>query len=319
MFNGRLYVRRVETDGLVQSSLNLLSRDILGEVWVRFDQGRKTPETVVAVRGSEHLNRVSSGRINNQPPHFFHDRPVQARVDLVDQQDAFCGLYERKREGEKTPHAVPIAAERHPATASMKSQQSTGSAGSCPRRVTCQKVDGLKIVLKDLHGSDDFGFTPFCQHLVPHLSHGVEIERFRCDELNGGRPRSSLGPRSPKSEVPRRQGATFRYGKCGHLERVPLHPKDKREGLVYIVVIEERGLVLEIGQMDLNGDMSVFVTRKAKTRSWLKAMTVETMGDIGASLLVSLAGLIYLSPTICRTYENEWIPLRYQEMYGFQD
>ena len=52
--------------------------------------------------------------------------PVQTRVDLVDQQKAICGLYERKREREEATHAIAITADRHAPGIAAKSQQDTG-------------------------------------------------------------------------------------------------------------------------------------------------------------------------------------------------
>jgi hypothetical protein len=85
-------------------------------------------------------------------------------------------------------------------------------------------------------------------------------------------------------------------------------------------VVNEKGrLTLEIGQMNLDGNVAIAATRKTKACARCKVVTEKAVRNIGGLCLGrSSSGITEFVPPACRAYENEWITLRYQEMYGFQ-
>ena len=101
-----------KTHRLLQRSVHLLDGHLVREVGPGLEKRSKSSNAVVAVRRRKDLDVQSSRNFNHEQSHFFHDRPMQARIDFVNQQDTVCRPDEGKPESQKTPHTVAIGTNR---------------------------------------------------------------------------------------------------------------------------------------------------------------------------------------------------------------
>ena len=123
------------------------------------DQRPECSNAIEAVGGREDLYGRSLRRLHDEPPHVFHDCPVEPGVDLVDQQAPVLRTDERQTDRQQPPHAFSITADRQPAVAVLASHE---NATSLPP-VTGQEVDGVDLRHEEAHGLHD----PLPRHLRP--------------------------------------------------------------------------------------------------------------------------------------------------------